>query len=99
MFVVGNVLFAVARVLDTLLSLYFWVIVAAALLSWVRPNPYNPIVRTLHTLTEPVFYRIRKVLPFTFVSGLDLSPVVALIIIQLIQMIVIRSLYQYAAMV
>ena len=98
MFVVGNVLFAVARVLDTLLSLYFWVIVVAALLSWVRPDPYNPIVRTLHTLTEPVFYRIRKVLPFTFVSGLDLSPV-ALIIIQLIQMIVIRSLYQYAAMV
>lgn len=99
MFVVGNVLFAVAKVLDTVLSLYFWVIIVAALLSWVRPDPYSPLVRTLRALTEPVFYRIRKVLPFTFVNGLDFSPVVALIIIQLIQMIVIRSLYQYAALV
>lgn len=99
MFVVGNILFAVAKVLDTVLSLYFWVIIVAALLSWVRPDPYSPLVRTLRALTEPVFYRIRKVLPFTFVNGLDFSPVVALVIIQLVQMIVIRSLYQYAALV
>lgn len=99
MFVVENILFAVAKVLDTVLSLYFWIIIAAALLSWVRPDPYSPLMRTLRALTEPVLYRIRKVLPFTFVNGLDFSPVVALIIIQLVQMIVIRSLYQYAALI
>ncbi len=98
MFVLGNVLFAIARVLDTLLSLYFWIVIIAALLSWVRPDPYNPIVRTLSSLTEPVLYRIRKHLPFTYISGLDLSPIVVLIVIQLIQSIVVRSLFQYAAM-
>lgn len=78
MFVLGNILFAVARVLDTLLTLYFWVVIISALLTWVRPDPYNPVVRTLNALTEPVLYRIRK--------------------IQLVQSIVVRSLFQYAAM-
>ncbi|MEG2140443.1 MAG: YggT family protein [Bilophila sp.] len=99
MFVLGNVLFGVAKVLDTLLSLYFWVVLIAVLLTWVRPDPYNPIVRTLNALTEPIFYRVRKLLPFTFINGLDLSPVVVLLLIQLVQMIVVRSLFQYAAMV
>ena len=98
MFVLGNVLFAIARVLDTLLSLYFWIVILAAILSWVRPDPLNPIVRTLGVLTEPVLYRIRKYLPFTYTSGLDFSPIVVLIAIQLIQSIIVRSLFQYAAM-
>ena len=51
MFVLGNILFAVARVLDTLLTLYFWVVIISALLTWVRPDPYNPVVRTLNALT------------------------------------------------
>lgn len=99
MFVLGNVLFGVAKVLDTLLSLYFWVVLIAVLLTWVRPDPYNPIVRTLNAMTEPVFYRVRKLLPFTFINGLDLSPVIILIAIQLVQIVVVRSLFQYAAMV
>ena len=69
MFVLGNILFAVARVLDTLLTLYFWVVIISALLTWVRPDPYNPVVRTLNALTEPVLYRIRKWLPFTYITG------------------------------
>ena len=70
MFVLGNILFAVARVLDTLLTLYFWVVIISALLTWVRPDPYNPVVRTLNALTEPVLYRIRKWLPFTYILSL-----------------------------
>lgn len=62
----------------------------------VRPDPYNPIVRTLRLLTEPVFYRVRKWLPFTYTSGLDFSPVVVLLAIELINRIVIASLAQYA---
>lgn len=99
MFVLENILLGVGKVLDTLLSLYFWIVIIAALLSWVRPDPYNPIVRTLHAMTEPVFYRVRKMLPFTYINGLDLSPVVVLIAVQLLQMIVVRSLYQFAAMI
>ncbi|MEI3479781.1 MAG: YggT family protein [Bilophila sp.] len=99
MFVLGNILFAIARVLDTLLTLYFWVVIISPLSSsWVRPDPYNPVVRTLNALTEPVLYRIRKWLPFTYLSGLDLSPIVVLVAIQLVQSIVVRSLFQYAAM-
>lgn len=98
MFVLGNILLGFARVLDIILSLYFWIVIIAVLLTWVRPDPYNSIVRMFYALTEPVFYRIRKFLPFTLVGGLDLSPIVVLIVIQLLQTIVVRSLFQYAGM-
>ena len=96
MIVVANTLSAVALVLGSLLSLYFWIVIIAALLTWVRPDPYNPIVRTLRALTEPVFYRVRKWLPFTYSSGMDFSPVVVLLAIELFNRIVITSLAQYA---
>ena len=96
MIVVANTLSAVALVLGSLLSLYFWIVIIAALLTWVRPDPYNPIVRALRTMTEPVFFRVRKWLPFTYSSGMDFSPVVVLLAIELFNRIVINSLAQYA---
>jgi YggT family protein len=79
---------------DSLLTVYSFVVIVACLLSWVNPDPYNPIVRILRNLTEPLLWRIRKYLPFTYVSGLDLSPVVLLIGIQLVKIVIIKSLYQ-----
>mgnify|MGYP000911714941 CR=1 FL=1 len=96
MFVFSNLLFGVARVLDAVLNLYFWVVIVSAVLSWVNPDPYNPIVRILRNLTEPVFYRVRKWIPFTYVGGLDLSPVVVLLAIQFINAVLVQSLYQFA---
>ena len=96
MIVVANTMSAIALVLGSLLSLYFWIVIIAAVLTWVRPDPYNPIVRTLRTLTEPVFYRVRKWLPFTYSNGMDFSPVVVLLTIELFNRIVITSLAQYA---
>lgn len=96
MIVVANTMSAIALVLGSLLSLYFWIVIIAAVLTWVRPDPYNPIVRTLRTLTEPVFYRVRKWLPFTYSNGMDFSPVVVLLAIELFNRIVIASLAQYA---
>ena len=96
MIVVANTMSAIALVLGSLLSLYFWIVIIAAVLTWVRPDPYNPIVRTLRALTEPVFYRVRKWLPFTYSSGMDFSPVVVLLAIELFIRIVITSLAQYA---
>ncbi|KAF5083216.1 MULTISPECIES: YggT family protein [Desulfovibrio] len=96
MIVVANTMSAIALVLGSLLSLYFWIVIIAAVLTWVRPDPYNPIVRTLRALTEPVFYRVRKWLPFTYSSGMDFSPVVVLLAIELFNRIVITSLAQYA---
>ncbi len=96
MTVLANTLSAIALVLGSLLNIYFWIVIIAVVLTWVRPDPYNPIVRTLRLLTEPVFYRVRKWLPFTYTSGLDFSPVVVLLGIELINRIVIASLAQYA---
>ena len=96
MIVLANTMSAVAMILGSLLNLYFWIVIIAAVLTWVRPDPYNPIVRTLRALTEPVFYRVRKWLPFTYITGMDFSPVVVLLSIELFNRIVVASLAQYA---
>lgn len=96
MLVLANTLGAIAAVLGMFLNLYFWIVVIAALITWVKPDPYNVIVRTLRVLTEPVFYRVRKWLPFTYNYGIDFSPVVVLVAIELLNRIVVRSLAEYA---
>ncbi len=97
MIVWANTLGAIAMILGSLLDIYFWIVVIAALITWVNPNPYNPIVRLLRSLTQPVFYRVRKWLPFTYIAGIDFSPVVVLIAIELANRIIVKSLAQYAA--
>lgn len=97
MIVIANTLSAVAMVLGFLVKLYFWVVLASAVMSWIHPDPYNPIVRTIRLMTEPVFFRIRKALPFTYTNGIDFSPVVVLIAIELLDRIVIDSMKHYAA--
>jgi len=78
--------------ISLLLGLYTWVIIAAALISWVSPNPYNPVVQLLRRATEPVLRPIRKVLS-RYQTGLDFSPLVAILIIQFIQRVVLPSLF------
>jgi len=92
--VFSSLLTAVFYVVDSVLSLYFWVVIAAVVLSWVNPDPYNPVVRGIRTLTEPVFYRIRKTLPFTFVSGIDFSPFIVVLGIKFIQVFMARLMSQ-----
>ncbi len=96
MFILSNLLQAVAVILNTFLSIYFWIIIISAILSWVNPDPYNPIVRILRSLTEPVLYRVRSWLPFTMVGGLDLSPIVVLLGIQFLKVFLVQSLSQLA---
>ncbi|MFO7818208.1 MAG: YggT family protein [Thermodesulfobacteriota bacterium] len=92
----ANFLQAVASVLNTVLTLYFWIVIISALLTWVNPDPYNPIVRILRNLTEPVFYRIRKWIPFTYMGGIDFSPIVVLLAIQFVKIFLVQSMYQSA---
>ena len=80
------------RSVDWLLSLYTWVIIAAALISWVNPDPYNPIVQFLRRVTEPVLRPIRNMLS-RYQTGLDFSPLVAILIIQFIQRVILPSLF------
>jgi YggT family protein len=89
---VNTIVFA-AQTLSGLLQIYFWIVIIAALLSWVQPDPYNPIVRALYGMTEPVFDWIREHLPVYF-GGLDLSPIVILIAIQFVQRVLIMAVLQ-----
>ena len=94
MFVFANLVTTVAGLLSLVINLYIFIVIVAAFLSWVKPDPYNAIVRTLRALTEPVFYRIRKTFPFVMVNGIDLSPIVVLVALQLINGVVVQSLLQ-----
>ena len=90
--ILGYFFIALARVLDIVFSLYFWVILIAALMSWVRPDPYNPVVRFLRAVTDPVFYRVRRWLPFLTVGGIDLSPIVVILALQFLQWFLVPTL-------
>ncbi|MFW6055291.1 MAG: YggT family protein [Thermodesulfobacteriota bacterium] len=96
MFVLGNFLEGLALVLNAALSIYFWIIIISAVLSWVNPDPYNPLVRTIYSLTEPVLYKIRRTLPFVFIGGVDLSPIVVLFAIQFLKVFLVQSMHQLA---
>ena len=92
MFVIGNLLQGVAMVLGKVLWLYNIVVMVAVLISWVSPDPFSPVVQFLRSVTEPVFAWVRRHLPFTVVGMIDLSPLVVFFLIQLLQMVVVRSL-------
>ncbi len=91
MYVLSNLLQAVAVILDIVLTIYMWVIIIRALLSWVNPDPSNPIVQFLHSITEPVLYRVRKALPMPGM-GLDLSPIIVLLAIIFMQSFLVQTL-------
>lgn len=81
------------NLIHTLMTLYIWVIIIASFLSFVRPDPYNPVVQTLYRLTEPAFAFVRKKMPFVVFSGIDLSPLVIIIGLQIIDIIVRNILF------
>jgi YggT family protein len=92
----GRLVLAIAQILDWLLSAYMWIVIISALLSWVRPDPYNPIVRFLYAVTEPVLYRIRRWLPFVVAGGFDLSPIVVILVVMALKTVVVGNLYDLA---
>lgn len=95
MFIVSNFLDALAIVIFWGLTIYMWIIIIRALISWVNPDPYNPIVQFLFQVTEPVLYAVRKRLPYT--GGIDLSPIVVIIAIMFLQVFLVETLRDIAA--
>ena len=91
MFILGNLLSATAQVLSIVLQLYMWVIIIRALLSWVNPDPHNQIVQILYSITEPVLYRVRQLIPMSGM-GIDFSPIIVLLAIVFLQSFVVQSL-------
>jgi YggT family protein len=91
MFVFGDLFITIARIVDLLLEAYKWVVIIAALISWVNPDPYNPIVRFLHAVTEPVFRPIRRLIGYRL-GPIDISPIIVILAIIFIQSFVVRTL-------
>jgi len=91
MFILGNFLEAVATVIHYVLTLFMWVVIARAVLSWVNPDPFNPIVRFIHNVTEPVLYRIRTIIP-AVVGGIDFSPIIVFLAIVFLDKFIVGNL-------
>ncbi len=96
MFVLGNLVYALANVVDIALSIYMWIVIVSALISWVNPDPFNPIVRFLHGITEPLFNFVRRHLPLPQM-GIDFSPLIVLLAIVFLQQFLVKTLLQIAS--
>ncbi|GBD93396.1 YGGT family protein [bacterium BMS3Abin05] len=90
MFIFRNLLFAITNILNIAITIYIWIIIARAVISWVHLDPRSSLVRILYQITEPVLAPIRKFLPPT---GVDFSPLIALLLLYFLQLFLIRSLF------
>jgi YggT family protein len=95
MFVLSNFIIGLAKVIDIALTLYMWIIIFRALISWVNPDPYNQIVIFLYRVTEPVLGPIRRILPMRNV-GIDISPIIVILVIVFLQYFLVETIIQMA---
>ena len=95
MFILGNFLLSIARILDIVITLLYWIIIIRALISWVNPDPFNPIVQFLQRVTEPILNPIRKALKMQF-WAIDISPIIAIICLIFLQSFFVRTLTDIA---
>ena len=95
MFVLSNFIIRLAKVIDIALTLYMWIIVFRALISWVNPDPYNQIVIFLYRVTEPVLGPIRRRLPMGNI-GIDISPIIVILVIVFLQYFLVETMIQMA---
>jgi YggT family protein len=95
MFVLGNLIVALATILDYILTIANWLIIIRALLSWVSPDPYNVIVQFLYKITEPLLAPFRRLVP-AYSIGIDFSPIFALLAIWFLKLFLIRTLFGIA---
>jgi YggT family protein len=93
MFVLENLIFALAKIIDIGLTIYMWIIIGRALISWINPDPYNPIVTFLYRATEPVLAPIRRWIPLRGM-GIDISPIIVILIIYFLQMFLVKTMIQ-----
>jgi YggT family protein len=93
MFVLENFIVALAKIIDLALNVYIWIIIGRALISWVNPDPYNPIVTFLYRATEPVLAPIRRLIPIRGL-GIDISPIIVIMIIYFLQTFLVKTMMQ-----
>jgi YggT family protein len=95
MFVLGNFIIGLARVIEVVLTIYMWIIIARALISWVNPDPYNKIVIFLYRVTEPVLRPVRRLMPWRNM-GIDLSPIIVMLAILFLQYFLVATIIDLA---
>lgn len=92
---ISSLIIALAYVLNYALEIYMWAVIIAAILSWVNPDPYNPIVRFLRSVTEPALRPIRRMIGYRL-GPVDISPMVVILIIIFIQKFVVSLMFEFA---
>lgn len=96
MFVLANLISALAVVLNVVITTVMWIIIIRALLSWVNPDPNNPIVQMLYGISEPILAPVRRILPFSMRFGLDLSPMILILALYFLQLFLVPTLRDLA---
>lgn len=86
---ITGIIMGLGGIVHSLLNVYIWVVIIGALLSWVRPDPYNPIVQIIYRLTDPAYKLIRRFIPTVF-NGIDLAPIILIVLLQVIDVILIN---------
>ena len=81
------ILISILQFINLIIGLYIWVVIIAALITWVQPNPYNPIVRFLWNVTEPVYRYIRRFIP-TVIGGFDIAPIILILVLEFLQILI-----------
>ena len=90
MFVMGNLISALAQLINTVLTIYTWVLIIRVLITWVSPDPFNPVVQFLARATDPVLEPLRRIIPP--IGFLDITPIIALLLLQAVQHFLVRTL-------
>jgi YggT family protein len=93
MSLLSNFILALAKVIDIVVGIYTFIVAGAVIISWIRPDPYNPIVRFLHSATEPLFSRCRRFLPsFLYKTGIDWTPMLVIILLVFLETLLVGTL-------
>ncbi|MFV0482197.1 MAG: YggT family protein [Campylobacteraceae bacterium] len=93
--ILQNFLIALADTISIAVNIYIWIIIISALISWVQPNPYNPVVQFLYKLTAPVYRLVKRFIP-TVIGGIDLSPIVIILALQFLNIFLVGTLRSFA---
>ena len=96
MFILSNFLNSVATLIDFILSAYMWIVIGRAVISWVNADPYNPIVRFLNEVTDPVLNRIRRLVPL-YGGGIDFTPMILILLIIFLRSFLVPTLHHMAS--
>jgi len=96
MIVITTLISSIASILHTTINIYIWVIIISSLITWVRPDPHNPIVQLLARLTNPAYVFVQRFIP-TIIGGIDLSPIIIILALQFFDLFAVKLLFVLAA--